>query len=88
MYQGSISTEVPFLWSASFIFIFMIGGFTGLVLGALATNVHLHDTAFVVAHFHFIVFGGAGFAFFGRFITGSQRCSAACTTSRGPKPAG
>ena len=43
----------------------MIGGLTGLVLGALATNVHVHDTHFVVAHFHFIVFGGVGFAFFG-----------------------
>ena len=43
----------------------MIGGLTGLVLGALATNVHVHDTHFVVAHFHFIVFGGVGFAFVG-----------------------
>ena len=42
-----------------------MGGLTGLVLGALATNVHVHDTAFVVGHFHFIVFGGVGFAFFG-----------------------
>ncbi len=65
MYQGSISTDVPFLWAAAFVFVFMVGGFSGLVLGALATNVHLHDTAFVVAHFHFIVFGGTGFAFFG-----------------------
>jgi len=65
MHQGSISTEVPFLWAASFIFVFLIGGLTGLVLGALATNVHVHDTAFVVGHFHFIVFGGTGFAFFG-----------------------
>jgi cytochrome c oxidase subunit I len=42
----------------------MIGGFTGLALGSLATNVHLHDTDFVVAHFHYIIFGGMGFAFF------------------------
>jgi cytochrome c oxidase subunit 1 len=65
MHQGSISTGVPFLWAASFIFVFLVGGLTGLVLGALATNVHVHDTAFVVGHFHFIVFGGTGFAFFG-----------------------
>jgi cytochrome c oxidase subunit I len=45
--------------------VFMIGGLTGLVLGSLATNVQLHDTHFVVAHFHFIVFGGTGFAFMG-----------------------
>ena len=42
----------------------MIGGLSGLVLGALATDIYVHDTAFVVAHFHYIVFGGTGFAFF------------------------
>lgn len=65
LYKGAINIQTPFYWAASFIFIFMIGGLTGLVLGALATNVHVHDTAFVVAHFHYIVFGGVGFAFFG-----------------------
>ncbi len=63
IYKGSINLRTPFYWAASFIFIFMIGGLTGLVLGALATNVHVHDTHFVVAHFHYIVFGGVGFAF-------------------------
>ena len=65
MYKGSILLDTPFYWAASFIFVFMVGGLTGLVLGSLATNVHVHDTHFVVAHFHFIVFGGTGFAFFG-----------------------
>ena len=65
LYKGSINIQVPFLWAASFIFVFMIGGLTGLILGSLATNVHVHDTAFVVAHFHFIIFGGVGYAFFG-----------------------
>ncbi len=65
MYKGSIKLDTPFYWAASFIFVFMIGGLTGLVLGALATNIYVHDTAFVVAHFHFIVFGGVGFSFFG-----------------------
>ena len=64
IYKGSINLRTPFYWAISFIFVFMIGGLTGLVLGALATNVHVHDTHFVVAHFHFIVFGGVGFAFF------------------------
>jgi cytochrome c oxidase subunit 1 len=64
IYKGSIEIKTPFYWAISFIFVFMIGGLSGLVLGALATNVHVHDTHFVVAHFHFIVFGGVGFAFF------------------------
>ncbi|PKP39085.1 MAG: cytochrome c oxidase subunit I [Bacteroidetes bacterium HGW-Bacteroidetes-15] len=63
MYKGSILIRTPFLYSLAFIFLFMIGGITGLVLGSLATNVNLHDTYFVVAHFHYIVFGGMGFAF-------------------------
>ena len=64
MHKGSILLDTPFYWAVSFIFVFMIGGLSGLVLGSLATNVHLHDTHFVLAHFHFIVFGGTGFAFF------------------------
>lgn len=63
MHKGSLVLKTPFYWAVSFIFVFMIGGLTGLVLGSLATNVHVHDTHFVVAHFHFIVFGGTGFAF-------------------------
>ncbi len=64
MYKGSINIQTPFYWALAFIFVFMIGGLSGLVLGALATNIYVHDTAFVVAHFHYIVFGGTGFAFF------------------------
>ncbi len=64
MYKGSISFEPPFWWAMAFIFIFMIGGLTGLMLGSVSTDVHVHDTVFVVAHFHYIVFGGAGLAFF------------------------
>jgi cytochrome c oxidase subunit 1 len=65
MYKGSITLRTPFYWALGFIFVFMIGGFSGLMLGSLAVNVHLHNTHFVVAHFHYIVFGGTGFAFFG-----------------------
>lgn len=63
LYQGSIVLKTPFYWAASFLFVFMVGGLSGLVLGSVATNVHVHDTAFVVAHFHYIVFGGVGFSF-------------------------
>lgn len=64
LHKASINIQTPFYWAISFIFVFMIGGLSGLVLGSLATDVHVHDTAFVVAHFHYIVFGGTGFAFF------------------------
>ncbi len=64
MYKGSIDMQPPMLYSMGFIFLFMIGGLTGLLLGALATDTHLTDTAFVVGHFHYVMFGGTGFGFF------------------------
>ncbi len=64
MYKGSIDIKPPFVYAVIFIFLFIIGGTTGLLLGSVATNVQVHDTAFVVAHFHYIIFGGMGFAFF------------------------
>ena len=59
MYKGSISLAPPMCFALIFIFLFGIGGLTGLFLGALAVNVHVHDTAFIVAHFHYTMAGGA-----------------------------
>ena len=64
LYKGSIAMEPPMLFALSFVFLFSIGGLTGLVIGALAVNVMLHDTYFIVAHFHYTMFGGAGFGLF------------------------
>lgn len=65
MYKGSISFATPMCYALAFIFLFTIGGLTGLPLGTLATDVHLHDTYFVVAHFHYVMMGGTLISFLG-----------------------
>jgi cytochrome c oxidase subunit 1 len=56
------------LYALTFIFLFSIGGLTGVMQGALALNVHLHDTYFIVGHFHYVMFGGTGFGFFAAML--------------------
>jgi cytochrome c oxidase subunit I len=64
LYKGSIVVDIPFLFILVMIAQFAIGGFTGLILGVLAVNIHVQDTYFVVGHFHYVMFGGTGFALF------------------------
>lgn len=63
LHKGAIEMQPPLFQSLCFIYLFSVGGLTGLILGAAGTNIHVHDTHFVVGHFHFVMFGGTGFAF-------------------------
>jgi cytochrome c oxidase subunit 1 len=63
MYKGSIGLATPMCFALCFLFLFGIGGLTGLFLGTLSVNVPLHDSYFVVAHFHYVMFGGTMIAF-------------------------
>ena len=64
MYKGSIDLKTPMCYALGFLFLFAIGGLTGLFLASLVTNFHAHDTYFVVAHFHYVMIGGTLFMFF------------------------
>ena len=65
LYKGRITFEAPMLYALMFLILFAIGGLTGIFLGALSADVHLHDTYFVVAHFHYVMMGGTVIAFLG-----------------------
>lgn len=65
LYKGDIWLATPMVYALIFLVQFTIGGLTGLPLGALGTNINLHDTYYVVAHFHYVMMGGTVFAFVG-----------------------
>jgi cytochrome c oxidase subunit 1 len=65
MYKGTVILQTPMLWALGFIGLFVVGGLTGLFLANMGTDVHLTNTYFVVAHFHYVMVGGALLGFMG-----------------------
>ncbi|MBA3351856.1 MAG: cbb3-type cytochrome c oxidase subunit I [Blastocatellia bacterium] len=65
LYKGSVSYDTPMLYAIGFMGLFLIGGLTGLFLGSIGLTVHLTDTYFVVAHFHYVMVGGQVIAYLG-----------------------
>ncbi|REJ79400.1 MAG: cytochrome c oxidase subunit I [Acidobacteria bacterium] len=65
MYKGSVSYDTPMLYAIGFLGLFLVGGLTGLFLGSIGLTVHLTDTYFIVAHFHYVMVGGTVLGYLG-----------------------
>ena len=83
MWRGSMTFETPMLFAVGFIFVFTMGGFTGLILAMAPIDIQLQDTYYVVAHFHYVLVAGSLFALFaGVYYWAPEVDRRACTTRR------
>jgi len=75
MWRGSMTFETPMLWAVGFIFVFTMGGFTGLILAMAPIDIQLQDTYYVVAHFHYVLVAGSLFGMFAGYYYWSPKWS-------------
>jgi cytochrome c oxidase subunit 1 len=85
MWQGSMTFEAPMLWAVGFIFVFTMGGFTGLILAMAPIDLLLQDTYYVVAHFHYVLVAGSLFAMFAGFYYWSPKWTGVMYNERAGK---
>ena len=73
MWRGSMSFETPMLWAVGFIFVFSIGGFTGVIPAIVPVDTQIQDTYYIIAHFHYVLVAGSLFAIFGGYYYWSPK---------------
>ena len=86
LYKGRILLDTPMLYALGFIGLFTVGGLTGLFLASLAMDVHLSDTYFVIAHFHYIMWVPVCRRIWAAFISGGPKSAGVCIPKVGVKP--